>query len=75
MHQGEDLHIYEKMVPSAISYLTNIKIDNTAAYGLLRLAYNNDISFVSFDIELLRNFEIEYEQAIPRLFKSLPLLK
>lgn len=39
MHRGEILIINEEMVNKAISFLVESKLDNIAAFGLLRLVF------------------------------------
>jgi hypothetical protein len=58
-----------------MDFLLERKTDNIAAFGLLRLAFQNSISFGAFPVKLLSDFQNLYEQTILNFFKSIPLLK
>lgn len=46
--------------------LANDTVDEQAAYGLLKLAYLNDISFKSFPLESLNKFQERYRVPLKR---------
>ncbi len=59
------------MVRNAIAFLVEKKKDDKAAYGLLRLIYQNNITLSSFPKTILIKFQDDYEQTILRFFKSI----
>ena len=58
-----------------MDFLLEKKQDNIAAFGLLRLAFQNSLSFGAFPVKLLADFQNMYQQTILSFFKSIPLLK
>ena len=46
--------------------LANDTTDDPAAYGLLKLAYLNNISFKSFPLESLNRFQDRYQMPLKR---------
>jgi hypothetical protein len=44
------------MVESAMHFLIEKKVDNLAAFGLLRLVFLNEISFYNYSIHLIQAF-------------------
>lgn len=58
-----------------MDFLLEKKQDNIAAFGLLRLAFQNNLSFGAFPVKLLSDFQNMYQQTILSFCKSIPLLK
>jgi hypothetical protein len=52
----EDLRVTTDMVGHAIEFLVERKKDDKAAYGLLRLIYQNSITLGSFPLQILIRF-------------------
>jgi hypothetical protein len=57
LNKGEKLPINKQMVEAAMEFLTISRVDNLAAFGLLRLVFQNDISFSDFSLDLLQEFQ------------------
>jgi hypothetical protein len=45
------------MVEKAIRFLSDVEINQQAAYGLLRLVFINQISLSTFDVDMLTTFQ------------------
>lgn len=71
IHRGEPLQIDADMVRQAMVFLINQKSHSTAAFGLLKLTFENQISLTEFPRELLTDFQKKYESIIVNFFKSL----
>jgi c-di-GMP-related signal transduction protein len=63
------------MVSNAMEFLVESKTNNIAAFGLLRLVYQNNISLKSIDNDILAGFELTYYQTILNFFKSIAGIK
>jgi hypothetical protein len=63
------------MVDRAMGFLVESKTNNVAAFGLLRLVFQNSISLKNIDRDVLREFEQVYYQTILNFFKSIPGIK
>jgi uncharacterized Fe-S cluster-containing radical SAM superfamily protein len=59
------------MVNRAIIFLVEKKRDDKAAYGLLRLIYQNNITLFGFQRTLLIKFQEDYQQIISQFFRSI----
>ncbi len=46
-----------------------------AAFGVLRLSYQNNIHMTSFPLDLLMNFQTQYEAQVGSFLKTIPRLK
>ena len=63
------------MVDQAMGFLVESKTNNIAAFGLLRLVFQNSISLKNIDRDVLREFEQVYYQTILNFFKSIAGIK
>jgi hypothetical protein len=53
---GDPLVVTPIMVEKAIRFLSDVEINQQAAYGLLRLVFINQISLSTFDVDMLTTF-------------------
>ncbi len=56
MFKGEDLNVSSDMIQKSMKYLLEEMDCTQAAFGLLRIAFKNGISFFDFSIETLVGF-------------------
>ena len=74
-HRGEEIRVTFEMVERGMEFLVESKTNNIAAFGFLRLIYQNNISLHLVKREKLREFEQIYYQTILNFFKSIPGIK
>ncbi len=70
LYKGEQLKISEEYIEKGIHFLVDKKKDQRASIGLLRLAFQNDISFSYLSVDLLMRFQQDYEHIILQFFKT-----
>jgi hypothetical protein len=57
LHGGQELQVTAEMIKKAMESLSSRAYNIHAAFGLLRLAFQNDITFTDFPLDLLLNFK------------------
>ena len=75
LHKGQEILVAEEMIISAMISLTERSHNPRAALGLLHLAFQNSIALTTFSLDLLTNFQTQYEDQLAKFLKMLPKIK
>lgn len=66
MHRSETLDIPASFIRNAFVELADSIVDPNAAYGILKLAFENHIPFTNFPNKSLTSFQEKYKEVFPR---------
>jgi hypothetical protein len=70
MFKGEVLILTHEMAMKGMNFLASEHECSQAAFGFLRLCFQNDINFSTFPLDLLIKFQEIYRQMFISFFKS-----